>query len=179
MKFLHNKAAGKGGAVFCEQGASFHIQNCEFSQNKAKIGSAIFMQHSYSSLSSLVSSQISENHSTTSGSITLLESNLEVIDSTIYKNTAKANPSIEVMFGSVIYLNSSQIFDQSGEGSHFSAESQSRVFVFQSNFSLSTRDSFGFAASSIKIFSSQFVSRKSLFADSSFEFGPYFTCAKS
>ena len=178
MKFTQNTVGTKGGVIFCEQDGSFYIENCDFYKNKAEIGSAIFMQHSDSKLSSVVLCNFYENTSG-SGTISLLESKLEIINSNIYRNKGKINPGLEFMFGSLAFINGSKIYDQSGEGSHLSVESKSKVFIFDSVFSLSKRDSSGYIASSIKIFGSQFVSRKSKFMNSSFEIGPYLSCAKS
>ena len=132
--FSSNSGSLKGGVLFSDQDSIFKITDTVFLNNSAIQGSAIYTQHcSYYSL--IVGSTFKQNSAASSGCITTLESSISIDSSTICNNTAPANPAIEIIYYSELFVTNSQLCQHSGVGSHIYLEENSMATVLSSTFS--------------------------------------------
>lgn len=111
--FLENSATDKAGAVYIERGSSFTALNSKFMRNKSNLGSVLFLTASKDAVSLLRNCVVTENNSTSYGSIYLSESSLTFEFSAMYQNLeiGGISPGFN-LFKSTLNIKGSELRDQ-------------------------------------------------------------------
>eukprot|EP00359_Climacostomum_virens_P007602 CAMPEP_0204901898 /NCGR_PEP_ID=MMETSP1397-20131031/3348_1 /ASSEMBLY_ACC=CAM_ASM_000891 /TAXON_ID=49980 /ORGANISM="Climacostomum Climacostomum virens, Strain Stock W-24" /LENGTH=1637 /DNA_ID=CAMNT_0052070321 /DNA_START=1200 /DNA_END=6113 /DNA_ORIENTATION=- len=133
--FLDNSSTDKAGAVYVERKSVFQAENSTFMRNTSNLGSVMYLMSTKQETSILKSCIVTENSSTSYGSIYLSESSLTFDSSSMYSNyeVGGMSPGFN-LFKANLSLQNSELRDQSStKGSFVSASFNSSIIINNSS----------------------------------------------
>lgn len=177
ISFTSNEALNKGGAMFIEQDSTVSLDSCTFESNLARIGSAIFMQHTSSASSQITNTSFAFNFATLSSCIYLLESQIKLMSCQVSNNEGLLVPSLTAIFSSSVHIENSQFLGHNGlGGGHLSIQFQSACLVYNTTFGKSFAD---YGASAVNVETSSFQCISCIFEDYFVDVGYCVICRES